>query len=34
MYLSGFVLGDLMLGVLSAVLALAVGASGLGDVDL
>jgi hypothetical protein len=32
--LSGFVLGDLVLGVLSAVLALAVGASGLRDVDL
>ena len=33
-YLSGFILRDLVLGVLPAVLALAVGASGLGDVDL
>jgi hypothetical protein len=33
-YLSGLVLCDFMLGVLSAVLALAVGASGLGYVDL
>lgn len=33
-YLSGLVLGDLVLGVLSAVLALAVGASGLWNVDL
>jgi hypothetical protein len=33
-YLSGLVLGHLVLCVLSAVLALAVGASGLGDVDL
>ena len=33
-YLSGFVLSDLVLGVLSAVFALAVGASGLWDVDL
>ena len=34
MYLSRLVLRDLVLCVLSAVLALAVGASGLGDVDL
>lgn len=34
MYLSGLVLCDLVLGVLSAVLALAVGASGLWDVNL
>jgi hypothetical protein len=34
MYLSGLVLGDLVLCMLSAVLALAVGASCLGDVDL
>jgi hypothetical protein len=34
MYLSCLVLRDLVLCVLSAVLALAVGASGLGDVDL
>lgn len=34
MYLSGLVLGDLVLGVLAAVLALAVGASSLWDVDL
>jgi hypothetical protein len=33
-YLSCLVLGDLVLGVLAAVLALAVGASGLGNVDL
>jgi len=33
-YLSGLVLCDFVLGVLSAVLALAVGASGLGYVDL
>ena len=33
-YLSGLVLCDLMLSVLSAVLALAIGASGLWDVDL
>jgi hypothetical protein len=33
-YLSGLVLCDLVLGVLSAVLALAVGASGLWYVDL
>ena|SRR5664279_4753205 len=33
-YLSGLVLRNLMLGVLSAVLALAVGASCLWDVDL
>jgi hypothetical protein len=33
-YLSGLVLRDLVLSVLSAVLALAVGASGLWDVDL
>jgi hypothetical protein len=32
--LSGLVLGDLVLGVLLARLALAVGLSGLGDVDL
>jgi hypothetical protein len=32
--LAGLVLGDLVLGVLSALLALAVGVSGLGDVDL
>lgn len=31
---SGLVLGDLVLGVLLAVLALAVGSSGLGYVDL
>lgn len=34
MYLSGLVLGNLVLGVLLAILALAVGASGLWDVDL
>jgi hypothetical protein len=34
MYLSRLVLRDFVLCVLSAVLALAVGASGLGDVDL
>jgi hypothetical protein len=34
MYLSGLVLSDLVLGVLSAVLALAVGASCLWNVDL
>lgn len=33
-YLSSLVLGDLVLGVLFASLALAVGASGLGNVDL
>ena len=33
-YLSGLVLGDLVLGVLAALLALAVGASGLWNVDL
>lgn len=33
-YLSGLVLCDLVLGVLLAVLALAVGASGLRNVDL
>jgi hypothetical protein len=33
-YLSGLVLGDLVLGVLLAVSALAVGASGLWNVDL
>jgi len=33
-YLSGLVLCDFVLGVLSAVLALAVGASGFGYVDL
>jgi hypothetical protein len=33
-YLSGLVLCDLVLGVLLAVLALAVGASGLWNVDL
>jgi hypothetical protein len=34
MYLSGLVLGNLVLGVLAALLALAVGASGLWNVDL
>lgn len=34
MYLSCLVLGDLMLGVLLAILALAVGASSLWNVDL
>ena len=34
MYLSGLVLGDLVLGVLAALLALAIGASGLWNVDL
>lgn len=33
-YLASLVLGDLVLGVLLAVLALAVGSSGLGYVDL
>lgn len=33
-YLASLVLGDLVLGVLLAVLALAVGASGLWNVDL
>lgn len=33
-YLAGLVLRDLVLGVLLAVLALAVGAAGLGNVDL
>jgi hypothetical protein len=33
-YLAGLVLRDFMLGVLSALLALAVCASGLGNVDL
>jgi hypothetical protein len=33
-YLARLVLGDLVLSVLSAVLALAVSASGLGNVDL
>jgi len=33
-YLSGLVLCDLVLGVLPALLALAVGASGLWNVDL
>ena len=32
--LSGLVLGDLVLGVLAALLALAVGVAGLGNVDL
>lgn len=32
--LTSLVLGDLVLGVLAALLALAVGVSGLGDVDL
>lgn len=30
-YLAGFILGDFMLGVLSTLLALAVGAAGFGD---
>lgn len=34
LYLSGLVLGDLVLGVLAAILAFAVSASGLWDVDL
>ena len=33
-YLAGFILRDLMLGVLLAVLTLAVGATGFWDVDL
>ena len=33
-YLPGLVLGDFVLGVLLAVFALAIGAAGLGDVDL
>lgn len=33
-YFAGFVLGDFVLGVLSAVFAFAVGAAGFGDVDL
>jgi len=33
-HLAGLVLGDLVLGVLPALLALAVGLSGLGNVDL
>ena len=32
--LAGIVLGDLVLGVLAALLALAVGVTGLGNVDL
>ena len=32
--LAGLVLGDLVLGVLAAILALAVGVAGLGNVDL
>jgi hypothetical protein len=34
LYLAGLVLRDFVLGVLSAILALAVCASGLGNVDL
>lgn len=34
MYLAGFVLGDFVLGVLLALFALAIGATGLWDVDL
>ena len=33
-YLASLVLGDLVLGMLAAVLALAVGLTGLGNVDL
>lgn len=33
-HLAGLVLGDLVLGVLPALLALAVGLTGLGNVDL
>jgi hypothetical protein len=33
-YLAGFVLSDLVLSVLFAGFALAIGAAGLGDVDL
>lgn len=33
-HLAGFVLGDFVLGVFSAVFAAAVGAAGFGDVDL